>query len=236
MLRSDTNDDGYLSWEERKKILQELGQGMSNESPEQFRQRIYYRVGEYQEAAGLQPPQVNTDVLWTSMDGPMMIKDLDCDAFDTEDCLAPGFSMPSSDSYSRSPVFSSAAIFDRISRQSPRCGDCLLKLILNRRQAGLEPLLPNKAKKAAQREIVIKALMRYSYSIVKPDADFHMVTDAEQAEHALLKPYIKKGRKVGQICLNDDVVTADTAELDHLGKVMAALFEGLLPNPSSFEK
>jgi hypothetical protein len=236
MLRSDADDDGYLSWDERKKILQELGQGMSNETPEQFRHRIYYRVGEHQEQAGLQAPQVNTDVLWTSMDGPIMIKDLDCDAFDTEDCLAPGFSMPSSDSYSRSPVFSSAAIFDRISRQSPRCGDCLLKLILNRRRAGLGPLLPDKAKKPEQRETVIKALMRYAYSIVKPDADFHMVTDAEQAEQALLKPYIKKGRKVGQICLNDDVVTADVAELDHLGKVMSALFEGLLPDPSSFEK
>jgi hypothetical protein len=235
MLRSDSDDDGYLSWNERKKILRELGEGMSNETPEQFRHRVYYRVGEHHEEAGLQPPKVNTDVLWTSLDGPAMIKDLDCDAFDTEDCLAPGFSMASSDSAARSPVFSSAAIFDRISRQSPRCGDCLLKLILNRRRAGLGPLLPHPVKKQKQREIVIKALMKYQYSIVKPDAEFYMVTDAEQAEHALLRPYLKRNKKVGQMCLNDDVVTSDPNELDHLGKVMAALFEGLLPEPSSFE-
>jgi hypothetical protein len=239
MLRSDLDDDGYLSWEERKKIkkiLWELGEGMSNETPEQFRQRIYYRVAEYQAEAGLQAPQVNTEILWISMDGPAMIKDLDCDAFDTEDCLAPGFSMPSSDSFARSPAFSSAAIFDRISRQSPHRGACLLKLILNRTRAGLHPLLPSKTKKPQQRETVIKVLMRYAYSVVKPDADFHMVTDAEQAEHALLKPYIHKGKKVGQICLNNDVISTDSKELDHLGKVMSGLFGGLLLDPSGFEK
>lgn len=235
MLRSDADEDGYLSWNERRKILRELGEGMSNETPELFRHRIYYQVGEHHQKAGLQPPKVNTEVLWTSLDGPAMIKDLDCDAFDTEDCLAPGFSMDSSDSSARSPVFSSAAIFDRISRQSPRCGDCLLKLILNRRRAGLGPLLPHAATQQKQRDIVIKALMKFQYTIVKPDAEFYMVTDAEQAEQALLKPYIKKSKKVGQMCLNDDVVTSDPDELNHLGKVMDALFNGLLPEPSSFE-
>lgn len=235
MLRSDTDDDGYLSWTERKKILRELGEGMSNETPEQFRTRQYYRVADHLNDAGIEPPKVNTDILWTSLDGPAMIKDLDCDAFDTEDCLAPGFSMPSSDATARSPVFSSAAIFDRISRQSPRCGDCLMKLILNRRRSGLGPLLPHPTKKADQRATVVKALMKYQYTIVKPDAEFYMVTDAEQATHALLKPYIKHNKKAGQICLNDDVVTTDKAELDQLGKVMSALFEGLLPEPSSFE-
>jgi hypothetical protein len=235
MLRSDTNDDGYLSWNERKNILRDLAEGLGNESPEQFRRRIHYRVGDYQEEAGLQPPFVNTDVLWTSLDGPQMIKDLDCDAFDTEDCLAPGFSMPATDAGARSPVFASAAIFDRVARQSPRCGDCLIKLILNRRRAGLGPLLPHPLKKPEQRATVVKALMKYQYSIVAPDAQFYMVTDAEQAEHALLKPYLKKGKKVGQMCLNDDVVTTDENELNQLGKVMSLLFQGLLPDPSSFE-
>ncbi|KAF2867465.1 hypothetical protein BDV95DRAFT_502751 [Massariosphaeria phaeospora] len=236
MLRSDTDDDGYLSWNERKRILRELNEGMANEAPEQFRHRMYYRVGDYLAKAGLQPPIVNTDILWTSLDGPAMIKDLDCDAFDTEDCLAPGFSIPASDAEARSPVFSSAAIFDRVARESPRCGDCLLKLILNRRSAGLGPLLPHPVKKPEQRAIVVKAVMKYQYTIVNPDAMFYMVTDAEQAEHALLKPYIKHNKKVGQMCLNDDVATADVEELEKLRKVMKALFEGLLPEPSSFEK
>ncbi|KAF2788666.1 hypothetical protein K505DRAFT_378744 [Melanomma pulvis-pyrius CBS 109.77] len=235
MLRSDIDSDGYLSWNERKRILSDLAEGMGNDSPEAFRRRIYYRVGDHLEQAGLKPPVVNTDILWTSLDGPVMIKDLDCDAFDTEDCLAPGFSMSSSDAEARSPVFTSATIFDRITRESPRCGDCLIKLILNRRRAGLGPLLPHPVKKPKQREVVIKALMKFQYTIVNPDAMFYMVTDAEQAEHVLLKPYIKHHKKAGQICLNDDVVTSDEKELDHLRKVMSALFEGLLPDPSSFE-
>ncbi|KAF2646170.1 hypothetical protein P280DRAFT_388134 [Massarina eburnea CBS 473.64] len=236
MLRSDQNDDGYLDWKERKKILDELAEGMGNQTPEQYRNRTYYRVGELLEKAGLQSPKVNTEILWTAMDGPIMIKNLDCDAFDTEDCLAPGFSMPSSDTAARTPVFSSAAIFDRIARESPRCGDCLVKLILNRSRSGLGPLLPDIGKKSKQRATVVKALMKYQYTIVQPDAAFYMVTDAEQAEHTLVKPYLKHGKKVGQICLNDDVVTEDEGELQKLRNVMSKFFEGLLPEPSSFEK
>ncbi|KAF2202346.1 hypothetical protein GQ43DRAFT_369365 [Delitschia confertaspora ATCC 74209] len=236
MHRSDLNSDGYLDWNERRNILRDISEGMSHDTPELYRKRLFYSVADHLEEAGLETPKVNTNILWTSMDGPITIKDLDCDAFDTEDCLAPGFSVPDSDSTSRSPVFSAAAMFDRVSRQSPRCGDCLIKLILNRRRAGLGPMLPHPVKKPAERETVIKALMRYQYTIVDPDALFYMVTDAEQAEHILLRPYIQHKKKAGQICLNDDVVTTDEGELERLRKVMKALFQGLLPEPSSFER
>ncbi|KAF2003940.1 hypothetical protein P154DRAFT_427696 [Amniculicola lignicola CBS 123094] len=235
MLRSDLNDDSYLDWDERKKMLSEITEGMTNETPETFRRRVYYDVPDHLQKAGLQPPQVNTDIQWTSLDGPIMIKDLDCDEFDTEECLAPGFSMSASDEVARNPMFSSASIFDRMAREKPNCGDCLIKLILNRRSAGLEPLLPRSSKKPEQREIVIKALTKYQYTVVNPDAQFYMLTDSEQVEHALLKPYIKNKKRVGQMCLNDDVVTTDPEELEHLGKVMNAVFEGILPRKSSFE-
>ncbi|KAF2273712.1 uncharacterized protein EI97DRAFT_403857 [Westerdykella ornata] len=236
MLRSDHDDDGYLDWSERQKILRELGEGMSNDTPELFRQRMYYQVASSLEQAGIQPPMVNNDILWTSLDGPAMIQGLDCDAFDVEDCLAPGFSLASSDAEARSPVFSTATIFDRVTRGSPRCGDCLIKLILNRRRAGLGPLLPHHQKKAEQRKIVIKALIRYQYLVVNPDAMFYMITDAEQAEHVLFNPYIKHNKKAGQICLNDDVVTSDKEQLERLRKVMSSFFEHLLPDASSYEK
>ncbi|CBX96083.1 hypothetical protein IAQ61_004911 [Plenodomus lingam] len=236
MLRSDVDDDGYLDWSERQRIVRDLAEGMGNDSPETFRRRIFYQVGSLLERAGLKPPVVNTDILWTSLDGPIHTQDLDCDAFDLENCLGPGFSMSFSDEEARSPVFSAATIFNRVARESPRCGDCLIKLVLNRRRAGLGPLLPHPVKKAKQRETVIKALMKFQYTVVNPDANFYMVTDAEQAEHVLLKPYIRHHKKTGQICLNDDVVTTDQAELEHLRKVMSALFEGLLPDVSSYEK
>ncbi|KAJ4290540.1 hypothetical protein N0V90_010757 [Kalmusia sp. IMI 367209] len=236
MLRSDQDDDGYLSWNEREKILREIAEGIGNDNPEQYRRRVYYRVADYHEEAGLEPPKVNIEVLWTSLDGPVMIRGLECDAFDTEDCLAPGFSLPSSDSVARNSVFSSAAIFDRLARESPRCGDCLLQLILNRKRSGLGTLLPHPVEKPQQRATVVKALMKFQYTIVNPDAYFHMITDAEQAEHTLLRPYIKHQKLAGQICLNDDVVTQDVIELEELRKVMNALLQGLLPEPSSFEK
>lgn len=97
------------------------------------------------------------------------------------------------------------------------------------------PLLPHPVKKSEQRATVVKALMKFQYTVVNPDAMFYMVTDAEQAEHVLLKPYIKHNKRAGQMCLNDDVVTSDEKELEQLRKVMSALFEGLLPEPSSFE-
>jgi len=236
MLRSDIDEDGYLSWPERKKILTDLAEGMSNEPPELFRHRIFYRVGESLASAGLEPPKVNTDILWTSLDGPLMIKDLDCDTYDAEECLGPGFSIAASDANARSPVFSSAAIFDRVARETPRCGDCLIKLALNRRRSGLGPLLPHPTKKPEQRAVVVRALMKYQYTVVQPDASFHMITDAEQVEQKLIKPYIKHNKKVGQLCLNDDVVTQDEGELERLRKTMSKLFEGLLPEKSSFEK
>lgn len=236
MLRSDVDNDAYLSWPERQRILSDIAEGMNNESPEQFRHRIYYRVNESLVAAGLEPPQVNTDILWTSLDGPLMIKDLDCDTYDADDCLGPGFSIAASDASARSPVFSSAAIFDRIARENPRCGDCLIKLVLNRRRAGLGPLLPHATKKPHQRAVVVKALMKFQYTVVQPDASFYMITDAEQVEQKLIKPLLEHNKKFGQMCLNDDVVTQDERELVLLKKTMSRLFEGLLPEKSSFEK
>ncbi|KAI1675820.1 Stealth-CR2 multi-domain protein [Pyrenophora tritici-repentis] len=225
----------YAVERHREALLYTAEEGMNNEPPEQYRRRIYYNVSDHLEEAGLQPPKVNTEIVWTSLDGPIMIKDLDCDTFDAEECLAPGFSTQSADAQARSPVFSTAAIFGRVSREYPRCGDCLIKLVLNRRRCGLGPLLPHFAKKPHQREVIVKALMKYQYTIVQPDAAFHMVTDAQQAEHTLLRPYIKHNKKVGEMCLNDDVLTQDEGELEAVRMVMGQLFEGLFPNKSSFE-
>jgi hypothetical protein len=96
----------------------------------------------------------------------VMIKDLDCDTYDVEDCLGPGFTTATSDATARSPVFSSAAIFARVARETPRCGDCLIKLVLNRRRSGLNPLLPHATTKPQQRAMVVKALMKFQYTVV----------------------------------------------------------------------
>lgn len=183
---------------------------------------------------------MNINTQWTSLDGPISIRDIECYEFDVNECLAPGFSSQAADIDYISPVFNTAVIFDRVTRQDPRCGDCLLKLILNQQRVVLAPLLPALGTMPHKHALVLKALKRYQYTIVEPDALFIMVTDSEQVENMLVNPFVKgtEGgkRNVGQLCLNDDVVTKDMTELTVLQNSMMALFKGLLPEPSRFKK
>ncbi|KAL2437062.1 hypothetical protein ABEF94_016065 [Exophiala dermatitidis] len=237
MLRSDVDGDGNLSWEERQTVMQDLEAGMKNEGRTTYRKRNYYHVPQLLQKAGLAPPKVNTDILWTSLDGPSAIQNADCIEFDLNECLAPGFSVSSTDARTKNPVFSTAVIFDRLARQEPKCGDCLLKLILNKTPKGLAPLLPRAGTQDAQRELVIKAVMRYRYTIINPDALFVMVTDAEQVDSTLVSRYVRgKKELAGQLCLNDDVATNDPQELADVKQAMTELYEGLFPDPSPFEK
>lgn len=236
MLRSDVDSSGNLGWSERQTIMAELEAGMKNEGRSTFRKRNFYHVTQLLERAGLEGPKVNTDVQWTSLDGPAAIRGLDCSEFDVNECLAPGFSSPASDARTTNPVFSSTLIFDRLARQQPRCGDCLLKLLLNQRARGLSPLLPPKTK-PEQREMVVKAVMRYRYTIIQPDALFVMVTDAEQVDSTLVKPFVRHKKPLaGQLCLNDDVSTEDEGELRDVMSAMTELYQGLFPEKSPFER
>lgn len=235
MQRSDVDRNGNLGWSERQAIMEDLEEGMTKEGQTGFRKRMFYHMSEALEEAGLEPPQVNVDVQWTSIDGPAAIKDIECFEFNVNECLAPGFSTPSSDEMHTNYVFSTASIFDRVARQHPKCGDCLLKLILNRVEQGLSPLLPHPETQAEARDVVIKALWKYQYAIVDPDAFFVMITDAEQVENVLFKRLIKRRGKVGQLCLNDDVSTEEATEVANVRKVMLRLLEGMVPEPSAFE-
>lgn len=240
MLRSDTDGDENLSWSERQRVMKDLEEGMQNEGQSAYRMRNFYSLAQKLQEVGLEAPRVNTDVIWTSLDGPATIQDLECMEFDVDTCLAPGFSTMVSDQTFRNPMFSTAAIFDRVARQDTKCGDCLIKLILNRVRKGLGPLLPGAGKQSKARQTVVKALMRYQYTIVNPDALFLMVTDAEQVENLLVKPMLKAenrhANQVGQLCLNDDVATEDQGELAELRRTIRELYEGLLPEKSPWEE
>ena len=235
ILRSDVNDDGYLDSDERRPIQVEIIQGMKTEGKLTYRKRNYFHVAQLLQKAGLDAPKVNTDVTWTSLDGPQAIRDVDCAEFDVNECLAPGFSL-SSNSSARNPMFSTAVIFDRVARQMPKCGDCLLKLVLNQIPRGLDPLLP-RMKQREKRVLAVKAAMRYRYAIINPDALFVMVTDAEQVDHALVGPYVREGRPLaGQLCLNDDVATDDASELADVKQAMTELYQGLFSQKCRFER
>lgn len=235
-LRSDVDGDGRLDWQERQRIVAELMEGLENMGTYGRRYRFYYHQAQILEAAGLEPPQTHREVLWTSMDGPVMTKDIDCDDFDVDECLAHGFATLSTEDNHRSPAFSTSLLFDRVARQKPHCGDCLTKIILHRTARGMEALLPNKHFQSEDREVVIKALNKYQYSIVDPDALFLMVTDAEQVEVKLYNHFIKKGAQVGQLCLNDDLASDGVEDLEDMKRVMTMLYEGMFPERSPYEK
>ena len=95
VIRSDVNGDGFLSWEERRQVMADLREGFTNMAKSRFRFRHYYHVPQELERAGLAPPRVSMDVLWTSMDGPAMIRETECTEFDVNECLAPGWLMQS---------------------------------------------------------------------------------------------------------------------------------------------
>jgi hypothetical protein len=236
MSRSDIDRNGNLGWNERKVIMDELEEGMTKESEPLFRKRMFFNMNEALESVGLEAPKVNVDVSWTSLDGPVHIQNIECLEFNVNECLAPGFSTPSSDEHTTNHVFSTASIFDRVARQHPKCGDCLLKLILNRTPKGLSPLLPLVDTQAEDRATVIKALFKYQYTVVEPDAYFVMITDAEQVENVLFKRMIKKKGNVGQLCLNDDVSTEEASAVADVRKVMIKLLETMVPEPSPFER
>ncbi|KAH7029472.1 uncharacterized protein B0I36DRAFT_245594 [Microdochium trichocladiopsis] len=251
--KSDANADGYLDWHERQAILQAIETGWSRLDPN--RERMYYRLPEELEAAGLERPKVNVNIQWTSLDGPETIRGIKCYDFAVDKCFGDSFGSPLSDASgsSQNPDFSAAAVLSRLSTQHTRCGDCLIKFLLSsepaaassttthaKKHRGLEPLLPPRNGSAAQkrdRQVVLRALKKYQHTVVDTDAmKFVMVKDAEQAERELLERGVRMGRKFGQWCLNDDVMTTDDGEVGKVKDVMGRVFEELWPVPSRWEK
>ncbi|KAI0120620.1 hypothetical protein BJ170DRAFT_589031 [Xylariales sp. AK1849] len=245
MSRSDANSDGYLDWKERQNILDVLEPGWRQLSAKDAskpaaqaanRDRMYYQLPQILQRAGLQPPKVNVNVLWTSLDGPETIRNIKCNDFSIDKCFADSFASPLSDSTTHNPDFSASNIFSRLSAQHPECGDCLIKFILASTCRGLEPLLPPKSKKH-DRQIIIKALKKYQHTIVDTDAmKFVMVKDAEQAQTELLERTILKGKVYGQWCLNDDVMTESQEQVGEIKNIMKSVFETLWPGRGRWER
>ncbi|KIX97762.1 uncharacterized protein Z520_06540 [Fonsecaea multimorphosa CBS 102226] len=238
MLRSDVDRDGILSWEERQTIAAELKRGHKNAEKAAFRRKIFYHVPSMLEEAGLRAPQVNTNSLWTSLDGPHAIRNVDCAEFALDNCLALGFLTDNSNTSHTNPTFSAAVIFDRLARQNPHCGDCLLKGLLQQTPSGLSPLLPHADTQAADRELVVKGAMRYKFIEVDPgDTLFVMVTDADQIDSTLYRHYVKEHKQLpGQMCLNDDVATTDEQELQDIQHAMRETLAGLFPDKGFAER
>ncbi|KAH8900303.1 hypothetical protein GQ53DRAFT_776955 [Thozetella sp. PMI_491] len=244
VARSDGDGDGYLDWAERQAILdaaepgwRALG-GQDSSMParqSRVRDRMYYRLPDELRRAGLQPPEANVNVLWTSLDGPATIRGVKCHHFSVDECFGESFGSPLSDAAAHDPGFTASNVFARLAVQRPECGDCLLKFLLEGAPRGLEPLLPPAVTRAADRTIVVKALKKYQHTIVGTDAmKFVMVKDAEQAQAELLERAVLRGEKFGQWCLNDDVM--DEAEESQVRAVISEVFQKLWPKRGRWER
>jgi hypothetical protein len=244
MTRSDTNGDGYLDWNERQVLLNAIRPGRRAATSDdastpartaEGRNRLFYQLPALHKRAGLQPPLSNAKVLWTSLDGPEMIRDVKCHNFYIDKCFAESFDSPISDETYRNPDFTTSNVFSQLSRREPKCGDCLIKFMLSTTPAGLEPLLPPKSR-VREREMTIKALLKYQHTVIEPDAMFVMVKDAEQAETELLERAIKRGKRVSQWCFNDDVMTEDGKAVSKVNQVIQTVFTTLFPVKSRWEE
>ncbi|KAI0148363.1 hypothetical protein GGR57DRAFT_238634 [Xylariaceae sp. FL1272] len=241
-MRADANRDGYLDYQERRQILDtiqpgwdQLGKSDASKPAAQpkDRERMYFKVPEILADAGLQRPKVNLNILWTSIDGPETIRSVKCHKFKVDKCLGESFASSLSDSTSQNPDFTASNVFSRLSHEFPTCGDCLIKFILASAPRGLGPLLPAQAD---DRGVIVKALKKYSHTVVDTDTmKFVMVKDAEQAETELLERTVKKGKAFGQWCLNDDVMTESAEEVGQVKDVMKQVFESLWPSRTSWE-
>lgn len=242
MTRADVNGDGYLDWSERQAVMESTKHGRhlfavgdaSTPVPPSDRDRMFYQLPAVHKQAGLQPPLSNTAVVWTSLDGPETIRNVKCHNFRVDSCLADSFDSPFSDASYDNPDFTTTNIFTQLTKRDPKCGDCLIKFMLSTTQRGLEPLLPPTTK-PYEREIVVKALTKYQHTIVEPDAKFVMVKDAEQAEQEIMERTIKRNQRVGQWCLNDDVMTDDAHAVSKVNDVIQNVFNTLFPNKGRYE-
>lgn len=243
MTRADTNGDGYLDWTERQTVLEAIekgrdavgrGDAFTPVPMAASRDRLYYQLPAIHKAAGLEPPLSNINVLWTSLDGPETIRHVKCHNFHVDKCFSESFDSPVSDASYNNPDFSAAHIFYQLAHREPKCGDCLIKFMLSTTQRGLEPLLPPKSKRR-EREMVVKALIKYQHTVVDPEAMFVMVKDAEQAKVELLDRAIKRNKHVSQWCLNDDVMTEDNDAVAKINHVIQTVFTTLFPTRGRWE-
>lgn len=243
MTHGDANGDGYLDWEERQAVIEAfqtgrraLGGGDASTPARTAagRERMFYKLPHVLEQAGLEPPISNVNILWTSLDGPETIRKAKCHDFQVAKCFAESFDSPASDASYRNPDFSTGNIFSQLSQREPKCGDCLTKFLLSTTARGLEPMLPPRSN-TGDREIVIKALLKYQHTVMEPEALFVMVKDAEQAETELLERTLKRDKHVGQWCLNDDVMTEDEAAISKVNDVIQTVFKTLFPAKGRWE-
>lgn len=219
-LKIDSDEDGLISAEEHASFLEDLASGASREG-EREASPMLPLIHDRLHSAGLAPLAIQKPI-WTSMDGPMYLRDLDrakCKEDDEmmKECL------------NFSNISTPLDFFNAITAKQVVCGDCLLSRMLNVAQVGLSPLLPKRG--GRYREGALAAIQKYAYMQTMPENVFTMVRNIPDAKGL---PNLLN-HMPGLLCINDDVMTQDQGTLDRIAESYNQLFNGAYPIPSSFE-
>lgn len=246
-LKIDADGDKYLDLTERRSMKAEWDSAMSLETKRKDARPVLSQAKVELKKAGLEPFQIFNTPLWSSNDGSLYQHELDaskCRAngnFSFDRCFGADFADDTGPARNREHYTS--LLLDKIGRQMPTCGDCLLQTMLSVAEKGLEPILPTEARR---RQMAIKALYRYKYLAGRYDSSFYMMTSVEVVEDTLLKKYVSNHHHLidnnesatmhwSLMCMNDDIGTTDPVQLDAIGRAYQTFFTTFFPIPSPLE-
>jgi hypothetical protein len=242
--RGDADGDGALDFEERQVIHQQVEQALHSRAHRRTsladQQRAYAHIG-------LAGPKASRP-MWTSQDGyPWTLKHpanpitsenmaaLPQEIFVVTD--APHNRRPSFDFFEMcltkdfvnvalaEQKVDTKTLFHLFSKEYPYCGDTLLSILVPTSKSGLFNLLPPPSHPKYGE--LTGLLHRYSYLITDTSSEFIMAAGAQ----ALKKGFERalrtlQTRGLAQICVNDDVVTADERQVVSMDRTFKGILQG----------
>lgn len=246
-LKVDADGDKYLNLRERQAMRSEWDTAMSLKPRRDDPRPVLSQMSAEMSRAALEPFKIFNSPLWSSNDGSFHQSDLDvsqCGSngnYSFDRCFGADFADDTGATRSREHYV--PLLLDKIGRQMPNCGDCLLHTILSTAEKGLEPILPPIGKK---RQMATKAIYRYKFLAGRYDSSFYMMTSVKVVEETLLDKYVQNHHHLadnnksatmhwGLMCMNDDVGTTDPAQLDIIGRAYQTFFTTFFPKPSPLE-
>ncbi len=237
MMKMDANQDGYLNLRKRHAIKDEYLLALRSVK-KRAGAAMLPQVNEQLKNAGLEAHSAYTPK-WTSIDGPMHLLELNaktCTAEFTFDfCFGGDFLKQEA---GRDPEFYSSAVYDRITRQFPACGDCLIHTLLSTTPIGLSPLLPETG---AARLKAIKAIHKYRYVVGDIEGIFSFITEPSsisELEETLENIY-KPDSDVtapGYLCMNDDMLDDNSTNIQQIQDKVLSFLGKRYPNKSKWER
>jgi hypothetical protein len=241
--RGDINGDGILDFEERQVIFDQIQGALKKK----FTRKTLEEQKNAMKTANLPQPKVSTP-LWSSADGYPFALTTPSNPVTQEnikDPNPPTFTLENPP-HQRKPLFDFAdmcltrdfvneslanvsvdarRLFRLMAKEYPYCGDTLLAILIPSSASGLHHLLPSPSHPHYSE--ITHQLHKYAYTISETSSEFMMVRNAELVKKGFTKA-IRTLRYTGlaQICVNDDVDSADPKVADKMDQMLKGVLQG----------